>query len=142
MSVQVNGQQFELQVDQWIAKAKGRAKEFCTEFIQDINQRVVEATPVKTGFLRGSWYAALGQGANDTGGATDPSGGSSVARMNLVASQLKLGDIYQANNGANYAVFVEFGTSKMAPRSFVRGTLDQAEEIANETLQRINSEST
>lgn len=135
--IKMDGDRFQLQVDQWIAKAKGREKLFCTEFIQDINEQVVMATPVKTGFLRGSWYAALGGDAEGAGGI-DPSGGTSVARMNLVASELKLGDIYHAQNGANYAVYVEFGTSKMAPRAFVRGTLDRAQEIANATLARIS----
>jgi len=45
--------------DAAIAKLKGRVKEFCVEFIQDISEQVVEATPVKTGFLRASWYASL-----------------------------------------------------------------------------------
>jgi len=40
-------------------------------------------------------------------------------------------------NGARYARFVEFGTSKMAPRAFVRSTVAKATQIADRTIARI-----
>jgi len=119
--------------DAAIEKLKGRVKEFCVEFIQDINEQVVEATPVKTGFLRNSWYAGLN---SEPAG---PGGTGGVAALTVVAADLKLGDIYYAVNGASYAVFVEYGTSKMRPRAFVRGVIDRADAIAAAAAARVAS---
>lgn len=135
---------FTVNVEQWVAKSRGRMRSFALEFIQDINQAVVEATPVKTGFLRGSWWATLGAGGEP--GPPDPSGSVSVSRMNLVAASLKLGDVYSAHNGAAYAARLEFGFEgkdslgrqyHQAPRAFVRGTLDRAEEFAADAAARV-----
>jgi len=120
-------------------KSKARLHEFAVEFIQDLNQKVVEATPYKTGNLRGSWYAGL-NGEPDAASGPPDAGGAAIARMNLVAAELKLGDVYYAVNGANYAGFVENGTSKMAGRFFVAGTVNEAPAIAEATAARLAAE--
>lgn len=129
-------QDFSLQVDKFIEKAKGRTQAFVSEFLQDLNEEVVRATPVVTGFLRGSWWASIGAPATGPGLA-DPSGGTAVARMNLVASQVIVGQVYYAMNGAAYAGYVEYGTSRMTPRAFVRRTLARAEAIAEDAAKRV-----
>lgn len=125
------------QVDAWVAKAKGRTHLFAVEFIQDLNEEVVAATPWVTGFLRGSWYASIGSPSGAGGGSRDPSGAGAVARMNLVAATLTLGDVFYAINGANYAVHVEYGTSKMAPRAMVRKTVARAKAIGDAAAARV-----
>lgn len=118
--------------DAQFEKLNGKVKEFAVEVIQDINEAVVEATPVKTGFLRNSWYAGLNSDPSAPGG----SGGLAV--MNMTLADLKIGDVYNAVNGANYAVYVEYGTSKMRPRAFVRGTIDRAQEFADAAAARVS----
>jgi len=130
---------FSLQIDKFVEKAKSRMQEFTTEFIQDLNEEIVRSTPVDTGFLRGSWWAQIGSPMGPASGAPDKSGAGSVARMNLVASQIVIGEVYFASNGANYAVFVEYGTSKMAPRGFVRGVLARAPAIAAAAAARVSA---
>jgi hypothetical protein len=130
---------FAIQIAEWVAKAKGREKAFCVEFVQDIAEEVVRATPVKTGFLRSSWWGSIGQ--PETGKSGDP-----VAQMGLVAATLVPGEVYYAMNGAAYAKRVEYGfvgqdslgrTYNQAPRAFVRGTVARAEEIAEAAAQRV-----
>lgn len=121
---------FDVQIAQWVAQAKGRTREFCIEFVQDLNEEVVRATPVKTGFLRASWWGSIGT-------PIENAGGGSVAQMNLVAAAIVPGDVYYAMNGAAYASFVEYGTVKMAPRAFVRGTVARAGEIADAAAARV-----
>jgi len=116
--------------------AQDKLKEFAVEFIQDMNQEVVENTPYKTGNLRGSWYAALNDMPNAANGPPD-AGGGAVARLNLTVADIKLGDVYYAVNGANYAVFVEYGTVHMEGRFFVQNTVGNAPSIAAATLARI-----
>jgi hypothetical protein len=129
-----------------IEKIKGRVKAFATEFVQDVGQAVVEATPVKTGFLRGSWWAKI-NGDAEGPGSPDPSGSIAVSRMALVAAELQLGDKYTMNNGAAYAARMEFGfvgTDSLGrkynqqPRAFVRSTIDNAETIAEATAERVS----
>ncbi len=133
---------FRLDIQKFVEKAKGKTKQFAVEFIQELNAQVVQATPVKTGFLRNSWYAVLN---------AEPSGpgGGDVAGMDIVANELKIGDTFRAVNGAAYGMRVEFGFVgvdslgrhyNQAPRSFVRTTLDRAESIANEVGARIAAE--
>lgn len=121
---------FVLDIDKFIASSKAKLQAFATEFAQDIGQAVVKATPVKTGFLRHSWYAQIN-------GAPVATGQGDVASISMVAASLKLGDTYYMLNGTSYGPFVEYGTSRMAPRAFVRGTVDRAQIIAEETAQRI-----
>lgn len=130
---------FDVQIAAWVAKAKGRQREFCIEFVQDLAQAVVEATPVKTGFLRASWWASIGTPvANE--------GGGSVAAMNLVAATIVPGDVYYLTNGAKYARRVEYGfvgadslgrQYNQAPRAFVRGTVARAADIADAAASRV-----
>ncbi len=120
-----------------IARLNGKLKEFCVEVVQDLNEEVVRATPYITGNLRGSWYADLNSEPDSASGPPDIGGGAAVARLNLVVADLKLGDVYYAINGAAYAGFVEYGTSKMAPRAYVRGTVDRADAIAEAALARV-----
>jgi hypothetical protein len=158
--IKVETEKFQTSIDQWVKKAKGRTRELAVEFVQDLNEAVVEATPVITGFLRASWYARL-NGPPSFDGSGDP-----VARLNLVGAQLKLGDVFHAVNGAAYAWYVEYGTAaheivpveRLAlhwvkdgydifskkvnhpgtpPRAFVRGTLARAHEIAERSAAKV-----
>lgn len=134
--ITVETSQFMADIQRFVKVSKKKTEVFAIEFIQDLNEAVVRATPVDTGFLRGSWYAALG--AAPTGaGPPDPGGQGSVARMNLVAANVRLGDVYYAANGAKYAAAVEYGTSRMHPRAYVRATLARADSIAQATALRL-----
>lgn len=121
---------FDVQIARWVEKAKGRVREFCVEFVQDLNEEVVRATPVDTGFLRASWWGSIGA-------PVENAGGGSVAQMNLVATTIVPGDVYYVMNGAAYARFVEYGTARMAPRAFVRGTVARADAIAEAAARRV-----
>jgi hypothetical protein len=132
-------QPFDVQIAQWVAKAKGRTREFCIEFVQDLAEEVVRATPVKTGFLRASWWASIGT-------PTSAAGGGSVAAMSLVAAAIVPGDVYYMMNGAAYAMRVEYGfigqdslgrNYNQPPRAFVRGTVARAGDIAEAAAARV-----
>ncbi len=128
--------------------AKRKPLHFAVEFIQDLNEAVVMATPYLTGNLRGSWYASLNSQPAARSGPQD-GGQGAVGRLNLTVSGLVLGDIYYAANGAAYAMRIEYGFEgadrlgrvfHQAPRAFVRGTMDRAPEIAEATAARIAAE--
>ncbi len=122
------------QWDAWKTKANNNLRGFLVEFIQELNNAVVEATPVRTGFLRGSWFGAVGTPPEDEEGSA---GRTSVAEMNAAAVEMKPGETYYAVNTANYAAFVEYGTRRMAPRAYTRNAIARAREIADMVATRI-----
>lgn len=140
-------ERFTLDIARFADKAKGKMREFCIEFIQDLNEEIVMATPAKTGFLRGSWHAAISEPLIEPypsplpkdGSEVAAVGGAAIAQMNLVTVDMELGKIFYIMNGANYASFVEYGTARMSPRAFVRGTLVRAPAIAEATAARVGA---
>lgn len=124
--------EFSLQIAEFVKKAGQNTEKFYREFNQDLAKEVQIATPVKTGNLRGSWSARLN--APDAA----PANGRNAASIPLVLSGVKMTDTVYHTNNAKYGVFVEFGTSRMSPRAFVRRTLARAGIIAQDVLQRIN----
>jgi hypothetical protein len=134
------------QIKAWVEKAKNKPLEFVVEFLQDINEQIVYATPYITGNLRGHWYAGLNDEPDASAGAPD-AGGGAIARLNIVLADLKLGDVYYGVNGAVYGPRVEYGFEgkdslgrefHQAPRAFVRGTLDRAQEIGDAAALRVS----
>lgn len=121
-------------------KAQTSVLRFAVEFLQDINEHLVYATPFKTGNLRGSWYAGLNGEPESRGGTPDPGGSGAIANLNMALSSLQLGDVYYAVNGASYAGFVEYGTRHMMGRLFVTTTVNMAGIYAEETAQRLAAE--
>lgn len=133
---------FSVEIANFVKKTKDREARFIREFSQDLAEEVIKETPVQTGFLRSSWSAAIG--APDTGqvgikgtieSPSDPSGAFSRIALNLLG--VKGGDTIFISNNAEYAPHVEYGTSRMAARAFVRRTLARANQIALNAFRRV-----
>jgi hypothetical protein len=118
-----SGQEFRAAMGRWAnateAKLDGLARQLC----QGTAEYVVEHTPVDTGFLRSSWQPSIGTPQAGDGGG-DPG-----AKISLVIPAMKAGDIFHMSNNANYAEFVEYGTTKMMGRFFVTRGVKRAPEL-------------
>ncbi len=123
--------EFSLDISKFCKKAAENADKFVREFNQDLAKAVQMETPVKTGFLRGSWGASIGK--PDTAAANGKNG--MVAA--LVLRGVKAGDVVYHTNNAKYGAWVNFGTSRMAGRHFIERTLARADSIARATLARV-----
>lgn len=121
-------------------RAQASTLRFAVEFLQDVNEHLVYATPFKTGNLRGSWYAGLNSEPAARDGSPDPGGGGAIANLNLALASLQLGDVYYAVNGASYAAFVEYGTRHFMGYLYVTRTVNMAGIIAEQTAARIAAE--
>lgn len=126
---------FVFNIDKFIQKTGVNIDRFTREFPQDLSREVVEATPVITGTLHASWTASIGAPNFGHIGipGVDPFG---TIALNLMRA--KAGDTIYITNTAKYGRFVEFGTSRMSPRSFVRRTVARAASIAAESARRIS----
>lgn len=119
-----------------VKKTKRKLETVAHEVTMDLAETAITRTPVDTGFLRGSWFVSV----NDIGafdGSPDKGGQQSVARVSVSIAGTKVGDTIYVLNGANYASYVENGNSRMAPRGFVKSTVNDAPQIAARTAARI-----
>lgn len=134
-------QNFSAQIDAWVAKTEGAAEAIFQESAQRVLAEAQKPVsmggnlPVDTGFLRASLQVAVNnppslepQGRNQS--ATD-------GEMALQIAGASIGDVIHAAWGANYAGFVEYGTSRMAPRGFVRGAVGQWQAIVTSVTQEL-----
>lgn len=118
----MSGEKFKASIGRWQKKAKASAEALARQACQELAFRVVMATPVDTGFLRGSWQPSL-TGPKTNKGGPDPAGTGTLNQIALTIQRMPLGATFYMTNGASYAWFVEAGTSKMAGRYFVKSTL-------------------
>ena len=129
--------QFNTDIQKWIKKANGNTERFLQEFCSDIGEAIVMQTPWITGFLRGSWTGMRNKIDLNYKGRPDKDGVFAITTISLAAAQMKSGDVFYITNNANYALHVEFGTYKMAPRAMVRGVFAQADNIAEQVIARL-----
>lgn len=131
---------FAAQVSEWVAETKLRAELVFKESAQrviDIAQKPVRDggnMPVDTGTLRASLMATLGTPgfAVTFNPGTGHSRTYDAGAVSLVIANAKLGDTITAVYTANYALHVEYGTSKMRPRRFVGLAAQQWQRIVDE----------
>lgn len=143
--------QFHLDIVAWCNKVNADIRATYIETIQDINEQIVVRSPgppgkngKATGFLRGSWHAALNHVPTGRGAR----GVNPTSRLNFVAAQIQIGDVYYLGNTAKYARRLEYGfvgtdslgrTFNQAGRFWVQGVMNQATAIAREAAIRVGA---
>lgn len=132
----VQGLPFDQQVAGYVKKYKLRMELFMPLFVERFAEELMFNTPVDTGLLRGSWL--LGFHSNlRRAGVPDPTGTDTLnAMVSRVGEWNPNRKIYFANS-APYSWWVEEGTSKMAPRYYIRKTVAAAPLIAEEVARDI-----
>ncbi|MCA8997252.1 MAG: hypothetical protein KDA80_09700 [Planctomycetaceae bacterium] len=111
--------------------ANGQVPTSRRNFIQSVALQTLQETaqnnPVRTGRSRAAWNAAANQinGPTETGGLTTASDHSSDGSTDGQARQSDAGDSTEiiATNAVPYVPYLEYGTSKMAPKAMLRRAL-------------------
>lgn len=128
---------FKVRLGRWENATKAKLDALARQVCFEMAQRVVEKTPVDTGFLRGSWQPSIGAPQVATDPAPDPAGAAASATIAAVIPQIKAGDRFYMLNNASYARAVEYGTSKMAGRHYVSDTVAAWPEIVRSTAAEL-----
>ena len=109
---------FAATVDAWTRETEDRIERVFKTAAQYVIEDVAMRTPVDTGTLRASWTVTLDA----------PLPLRDDIRPNSIPQDYKLaiagagiGTTIYASFVAGYAIHVEYGTSRMAPRAMVRG---------------------
>lgn len=126
---------FSGQIDEWVRQTEQRMEAVFRESARRTISTALSYTPVDTGFLRASVRVStqsMPQVDPSATGGTPAPGGDYV--MSIAGAQL--GQTIYAGWTAAYGPFVEFGTSKMAPRAFVARAAMQW----NATVQQVSQE--
>ncbi|CAB4130455.1 Bacteriophage HK97-gp10, putative tail-component [uncultured Caudovirales phage] len=142
------GNEFKIALKKWADSTAEKLDALARQVAQEVAQNVVEDTPVDTGFLRSSWQPSLNEPNFNSAprpplpGRVPHSGAvfdSSQAQITIAAvvKDFKAGDVFYMTNGANYGLFVEFGTSKMAGRFFVTANMKKIPQIVNRLAKEL-----
>jgi len=97
------------------------AKDRALQLAKKIYDGIVIRTPVRTGSLRASWRASLGQPDYSTINNGDPDNPLPPPVFPLTKATLH--DTIHISNGQKYVLPIEFGWSSQAPQGMVRVTL-------------------
>jgi hypothetical protein len=120
---------FSLDVSRWVEKAKDKADTVLRKTCLDLFSRVVLRTPVETGRLRGAWLCTVGTPSSSAPVEDDKSGGKTIGEISGALASAKMGDTIYLVNNTSYAAYVEFGTSKMAPRAMVGRSVAEFQQL-------------
>lgn len=114
--------------------------------ITELGTLITETTPVGKGWAKGSWRVGFGTPPKD-GSALDPSGATSVKLIKNAMDNWRpgtaifIGNVARNKDGDIYIYFVEFGTSRMPPRGFVRRAVSKFPAIFEANIARAEATS-
>lgn len=130
---------FGAQIEEWVKETEQRMTAVFRESARRTISTAISYTPVDTGFLRASVRVSTQSmpqvDPKATGTGTAAPGGDYV----MAIAVAELGQTIYAGWTAAYGPYVEFGTSKMAPRAFVGRAAAQWGAIVRQVSQELKS---
>lgn len=134
---------FAIDISNFCKKAENNLRRFQFRFAQNLFLHILQNHPVETGFLRSSWNVGINKVDMTLQGVAGTVGSPSAipdGRIQVALLPVLQGGAYEVNftNTANYAYFVEYGTSKMDGRAFIRQAIAAAPTIANQTIAELD----
>jgi hypothetical protein len=100
---------FSRQIDEWAKQTRGDLEQGARDATYGLFEALSDNTPVRTGYLRGSWSVNYTP-SNPPEGDYDKTGAKGKRSALDVLQEYKTGDTIYIINSAYYARFVEFGT--------------------------------
>jgi HK97 gp10 family phage protein len=125
---------FEDEVNNWVRGTRQEMKKGVRQATFGLFEGLSDNTPVRTGFLRGSWQVNLNSSAAEEG-EYDKSGTIGKSAALDVLGDYRVGDTIYILNSAYYARFVEFGTQHIQPRLFATSVLQNARSIGEAAIR-------
>ena len=124
-------------MDALVKKTERNMTAVFRESAKRVIQEAQANVPVDTGFLRSSLQVSINAPvppATRERGEPGP-----VPTISAVIAGASLGDTISAGYTANYALFVEYGTSRMAPRRFVGQAVLRWQQIVSQVAREVNA---
>lgn len=108
-----------------------------SKFVLSIERNIIDAvatevvlrTPVDTGYARGNWTPGINAPPIAPVTTLDPAAVASPARINSVATFLRLGDTFYITNNADYIGLLDRGYSPQAGAGYVARAVSLGVEL-------------
>lgn len=142
MSIMFGGEQgtFTEQLEGFAEYAKQMADEIFKSVVIQIGASVINLSPVDTGRFLANWQFGIDSVSNASLDATDQMGDETLARFVKEVGPLTYGQTAYIYNNLIYAIPLEYGHSKQAPRGMLRITLARFQEIVNKAVQEVSDQ--
>ena len=136
---------FESDIKNWIKKVKDNVETVVVETRFECSDRIINSTPVYTGYARGNWQAETGSSYptqeimryDDEMGYAPTSGeGESLWEAKNVAVLNIVKPFYLVNN-VDYINDLEYGKSNQAPRGMVRLVVADFDNIVLDIVRKL-----
>lgn len=128
---------FELDIQRFVAKAKGNIDLVVRKIALDLFRRVIMKSPVDTGRFKGNWQVAIGSIPAGVLAIDDKSGSATISKMTAAVLGLKAGQVIYLVNNLAYARKLEYGHSKQAPAGVVRTTLQEFPQVVSKAANEV-----
>ena len=132
---------FNVQLKRLAELVPERALQIKRYIVLDLNAEIILGNPVNTGYSRANWRIA--NDAPDTAVTSKPAKGAVMTPQALNISAVQ-GMTLQAptyiTNSVGYVKFLEEGTSKMAPRHFIKRAIQIVAVRMREYIRRAEGE--
>lgn len=137
----VNNLNFAAQIDSWVRETEARMKAVRDTAAEEVIDRMRAYTPVDYGFLAGTIQASTGAPVPIDPSATNESkkhipANASAGQISLVIANAPLDSVVYGTFTMAYAIYVNYGTSKMAPRAMVQRAAAEWPQIVNEAVAK------
>lgn len=131
---------FTADIHKFIDKAGANAEAVVRQTCYEIAERVVERTPVDTGYARACWQADLTPQVKFrlSGEGSEPA--PAPADFGVVIAQMTLGSTLYLMNNARYIRKLEYGHSAQAPQGMVRRTVAEIPAIVKLVTSQIGGQ--
>lgn len=129
---------FSAQIDDWARATEARMTAVFHKAAEKVAEEVIRRTVVDTGYLRASFQASGAQMPMIRADAKPASGHTyayDAGPVNLVILNVPIGGKIYMGFVANYAGFVEYGTSKTPARGMVRLTSQNWNNIVQDAVR-------
>jgi len=104
------------------------ASKFIRKVVLDGMRQLIRQSPVNTGRFKANWSTSVG--VMDEG--TTEKTVANFSAQSKGISRYKLGQTMYLHNNLQYAVPLEYGTSKQAPKGWIRNTANLMQKKLNE----------
>lgn len=128
---------FELDIQRFVAKAKGNIDLVIRKIALDLFRRVIMKSPVDTGRFKGNWQVAIGSIPAGVLEINDKTGSATISKMTAAVLGLKAGETIYLVNNLEYARPLEYGHSKQAPAGVVRITVQEYPQVVSKAANEV-----
>jgi hypothetical protein len=108
-------------VANWRKKVISQMERITRTAIREMGSDIIAMTPVRTGLARGNWQTAVFRNITGPIDRISPTGAESIDELFQESEKLKLGALLTFANAVPYISDLELGSSRQAPRFFIRG---------------------